>query len=191
MPISRARLKTALALTKRDLKEGADQWWWFTSGTFVRFSSDVRQSSYRSSVKDEAIRERCENMYRHLANIKSDLDTLITMCDQADWQKRMVRERHLDTFLNMEYGTALADAFITKYRSSYDTISKAFIEIRQDRGHKPRESFTALRDLCKNDYNKCVNVMGERLANLIMQSRDWYDDLLDVRDDVIHKKPKV
>jgi hypothetical protein len=32
--------------------------------------------------------------------------------------------------------------------------------------------------------------MGERLANLIRQSRDWYDDLLDVRDDIVHEHVK-
>jgi hypothetical protein len=109
------------------------------------------------------------------------------MLHQANWQKEMVRERHLDAYHNMLYGTALADAFITKYRSSYDTIAKALIEIRTDPGHPPEAKFTKLRKKCKED--KYVKILGEDLAHLI-QLCDWYDPMLDVRDDIVHHNLK-
>jgi hypothetical protein len=183
MPISRDRLETALSLIKRDLKEGTDQWWWYTTGTFVKFSSDVYTSSYSSSVKDDTLKGKCATMHRHLRMIKDDLDTLLTMLDQANWQKKMVREGHLDTYYNMLYGTALADTFITKYRSAYDTIANALIEIRSDRGHPPRRSFTELRKVCTEE--EFVMILGDNLAHLI-QSCDWYDQVLKARDYIVH-----
>jgi hypothetical protein len=183
MSISRDRLETAHSLIKRDLKQGTDQWWWYTTGTFVKFSSDVRVSSYSSSVKDDTLKRKCSNMHRHLRMIKDDLDTLLTMLDQANWQKKMVREGHLGTEYNMFYGTALADAFITKYRSAYDTIAKALIEIRSDRGRPPRPSFTELREVCTEE--EFVRILGDNLAHLI-QSCDWYDQVLKARDDIVH-----
>lgn len=113
-------------------------------------------------------------MHGRLRPIKNDLRTLLTMLHQANWQKEMVRKRQLDAEYNMYYGTALADAFITKYRSSYDTIAKALIEIIRDRGHPPRASFTELREICMKD--KGAKILGEDLARLI-QSYDWYDPL--------------
>src|SRR5215213_7040904 len=109
MRIYRRRLKTTLSLINRDLKEGGLDEWWYTTGTVVRFSSDVDQSSYR---------------------------------------KKMVKEAHLDTYHNMLYGGILADAFLTRFRSTYDTIAKAFKEIMRDPGHAPKLSFSVFREFC-------------------------------------------
>ena len=105
------------------------------------------------------------------------------MLHQANWQKKMAREGHLDDYYNMHYGTALADAFIAKYRSSYDTIAKAIIEVRRDPGRRPRASFTELRKICKGAGGK--EIMGEDLARLV-QLCDWYDPMLKARDGIIH-----
>jgi hypothetical protein len=110
------------------------------------------------------------------------------MLHQAIWLKEMVFHDHLDTEYNMYYGTALADAFITKYRSSYDTIAKALIEIIIDRDHPPRPSFTELREICTQE--KYVQILGDDLARLI-QSCDWYNPLLDARDKLVHHNHQV
>ena len=88
----------------------------------------------------------------------------------------------------MYYGAALADAFITKYRSSYDTIAKALIEIIRDRGRPPRHSFTELRKICNED--KGIGKLGQDLAHLI-QSCDWYDPLVYARDKIVHENLQV
>jgi hypothetical protein len=98
---------------------------------------------------------------------------------------RLDEDPTLNNYYNMHYGTALVVAFIIKYRSSYDNIAKAFIEIRQDRGKPPKQRFTKLHDLCKKDYAECEKIMGKDLARLI-QSCDWYKPILDARDGIIH-----
>jgi hypothetical protein len=151
MPIYRRRLKTTLSLIKRDLKEGGVHERWYTTGTFVRFSSDVDQSSYREKkVRDVVLRNKCSTMYGHLRRIMEDLEILLTMLDQANWQTKMVKEGNLDTYHNMLYGGILADAFLTRYRSTYDTIAKAFEEIMSNPGHIPKLSlsFSVFRKLC-------------------------------------------
>jgi hypothetical protein len=88
----------------------------------------------------------------------------------------------------MYYGTALADAFITKYRSSYDTIGKALVEIVRDRGRPPSHSFTELRKICNEDEG--IARLGEGLARLI-QSCNWYDPLRGMRDKILHHNHQV
>lgn len=186
MAIVRNRLETTLSLIKRDLKEGTDQWMWYTQGTFMEFSSDVYESSYRSSIKDATLKRNCAIMHKQLGRIKEDLDTLLTMCAQASWQKRMVREGHLDTFDNMLYGTALADAFITKYRSAYDTIAMAFRALTKS----PDEAYLSFTDLRNVNNNKNIlRVYGNDLTQLIREC-DWYDLLVTVRDEIVHRSLK-
>lgn len=138
-----------------------------------------------SNIKiDDDLKKRYDRMHGRLQPIPNDLRTLLTMLHQANWQKEMVRKRQLDTEYHMFYGTALADAFITKYRSAYDTIAKALVEIVRDRGQPPSPSFTELRKICTED--KYVKILGEDLARLI-KSCDWYDPLLDARDGIVHE----
>ena len=189
MVIYRDRLQTMLSLIKRFLIKETDRWFWYTNSTFDKFSDDIDRSLWDSDSKiDEGLRERYARTLGRLRPIKSDLHVLLTMLHQAIWLKEMTFHEHLDTFYNMYYGTALADAFITKYRSSYDTIGKALIEIRRDRGHSPRQSFTELRKICNE--NEDVEILGEDLARLI-QSCDWYNPLLDVRDEIVHRNLQV
>jgi hypothetical protein len=149
MRIYRRRLKSTLSLINRDLKEGGLDEWWYTTGTFVRFSSDVDQSSYRKKkVRDPVLRSKCSTMHGHLRKIMDDLGILLAMLDQANWQTKMVKEAHLDTYHNMLYGGILADAFLTRFRSTYDTIAKAFKEIMRDPGHAPKLSFSVFREFC-------------------------------------------
>jgi hypothetical protein len=186
MPIYRRRLKTTLSLIKRDLKEGRVDEWWYTTGTFVRFSSDVDQSSYREKkVRDVVLRSKCSTMHGHLRRIMDDLEILLSMLDQANWQTKMVKEGHLDTYHNMLYGGILADAFLTRYRSTYDTIAKAFKEIMSDPGHAPRLRFSVFRKLCNEKEKDCMQKFGKDLARLI-QSCDWFDQIRYVRNGVVH-----
>jgi hypothetical protein len=182
MPIYRDRLKIALSLLKRDLKQGGDEWW-YTTGTFVKFSSDVDQSSYRKRVRDEALKRNCSVMHGHLRRIKDDLEILLSMLDQANWQKKMVIEGHLDTYHNMLYSGVLADAFLVRYRSTYDTITKAFKVIMRDPGHAPKLSFSKFREICEKD--EYVKIFGKSLARLI-QSCEWFDQITDVRNGIVH-----
>ncbi len=182
MPISRDRLETALSLIKRDLIEGGDQWRWYTTCTFVKFSADVDHSSFRSSVKDDDLKRKCVSMHGHLNRIEHDLKILLTMIDQANWQKTMVIQGHLDTYRNMLYGGVLADAFLTRYRSSYDTIAKAFREIARHPAYAPA-SFSLLRKECRKANN--VKIYGDDLARLI-ESSDWFDQTKKVRDGIVH-----
>jgi hypothetical protein len=121
-------------------------------------------------------------MDKQLERIKGDLGTLLTMLHQASWQKKMVRESHLGTEYNMYYGTALADAFITKYRSAYDTIAKAFRALAK----YPDQAYGSFTDLRNEKYNdNILRVYCKDLAHLI-QSCDWYDQMLKARDDIVH-----
>jgi hypothetical protein len=114
-----------------------------------------------------------------------DLEILLTMLDQANWQTKMVKESHLDTYHNMLYGGILADAFLTRYRSTYDTVAKAFKEIMRDPGHAPKLSFSVFRELCNKEEEDCMKKFGKDLARLI-QSCDWFDKIKFVRDGVVH-----
>jgi hypothetical protein len=184
MPIHRDRLQTALSLIKRVPKKDTDQWRWYITSTFDIFSSDIEQPLRYSKIEiDEGLKSRYARMHGRLRPITNDLRTLLTMLHQANWQKEMVRKRHLYTEYNTLYGTALADAFITKYRSTYDTIAKALIEIIRDRGLPPSPSFTELREICTE--GKYVKILGEDLACLI-QLCDWYDPMLKARDGIVH-----
>jgi hypothetical protein len=133
-----------------------------TTGTFVNFSSDVDQSSYSS--KDKTLKRKCYKMHGHLRRIMDDLEILLTMFHQADWQKKMIIDRDLDPYHNMLYGGVLADAFLTRYRSTYDTIAKTFKEIAKHPAYAPT-SFSLLRKKCRKVDN--VKIYGENLAHLI------------------------
>jgi hypothetical protein len=183
MPISKERLETALSLIKRDLIEGGDQWRWYTTGTFVIFSSDVSDPSLDSSkVIDDTLKRKYANMHRHLRRIEDDLDILLTMLHQANWQKTMVRQGHLDTYHNMLYGGVLADAFLTRYRSTYDTIAKAFKEIARHPAYAP-DTFSLVRKECRKPNN--VKIYGDDLAHLI-ESSDWFDQTKKVRNGIVY-----
>lgn len=121
-------------------------------------------------------------MHGHLSRIKDDLDVLLNICSQANGQKKMVLEKHLDEYHNMEFGSVLADAFITRYRSSYDTIAWAFKEIARHPGNVSPK-FAELRKV--SDEDEYVRNLGDKLANLI-QSVDWFDQIKDLRDRIIH-----
>lgn len=104
------------------------------------------------------------------------------MCSQANWQKTMVRQGHLDTYHNMLYGGILADAFITRYRSAYDTIAKAFKEIARHPAYAPT-SFSLVQKECRKPNN--VKIYGDDLARLI-ESSDWFAQTKKVRDGIVH-----
>lgn len=96
----------------------------------------------------------------------------------------MVLQHNLDKFHAMEYGSVIADAFITRYRSSYDSIGWAFKELANQPGSiSPK--FKELRDAYKEDEDEFVKNLGEDLANLI-KFCDWFDQIKDVRDAIIH-----
>ena len=99
----------------------------------------------------------------------------------------MVIGGHLDTFHNMQYGTVLADAFLTRYGSAYDTIAKTFREISKFPDQAP-ESFSDLRNKNKKDNN--VRLFGKDLADLI-QYCDWYDQIKEVREEIVHRNAKT
>jgi hypothetical protein len=184
MAIHRDRLQTALSLIKRVLQKERDRWWWHTTSTFDKFSTDIEQPLMYSKIKiDDDLKKRYARMHGRLQPIPNDLRTLLTMLHQANWQKKMAIEHHLGLEYNMQYGSALADAFITKYRSAYDTIARALVEIIRDRGQPPKPSFTELREICTED--KYVKILGDDLARLI-QSCDWYDPLLKARNGIVH-----
>jgi hypothetical protein len=143
---------------------------------------------YSNTEIDEDLKVRYARMLGRLRPIKSDLHVLLSMLHQSIWQKEMVMKGHLDTEYNMYYGTALADAFMTKYRSSYDTIGKALIEIRRDQGHRPKASFTKLRKICNKDEG--VEILGQDLVHLI-QLCDWYNPLLEARNKLVHHNFQV
>jgi hypothetical protein len=159
-----------------------DKEWWYTTGTFVDFSSNVDQSSYSSKVKDNTLKRKCYIMHGHLRRIMDDLEILLTMLHQADWQKKMVIDHHLDPYYNMLYGGVLADAFLTRYRSPYDTIAKTFKEIAKHPAYAPT-LFSLLRKKCRKVNN--VKIYGENLAHLI-ESCDWFDQTKKVRDGIVH-----
>lgn len=140
MAISRDRSESALSLIKHDLKEGTDLWMWYTKGTFIEFSSDLGDPSHQN--KDEALKAKCVKMRAHLIRIET-IWIPLSLCAIRQVGRRMVREGHVDTFSNMVYGSALADAFITKYRSSYDTIAGALKQI----ANHPESVLPKFRDL--------------------------------------------
>ena len=86
----------------------------------------------------------------------------------------------------MFYGTALADAFITKYRSAHDTIAWAFRALVE----YPDQAYESFTDLRKKGNNKnIVRLYGKELAQLI-ESCDWYDEMVKVRDEIVHHNLK-
>lgn len=148
MVIYRDRLQTTLSLIKRFLIKETDRWFWYTNSTFDKFSEDMERTLRDSNIKiDEDLKVRYARMLGRLRPITSDLRVLLAMLHQSIWQKEMVVKGHLDTEYNMYYGTALADAFITKYRSSYDTIAKAFSALTK----YPDQAYTSFTDLVRRN----------------------------------------
>jgi hypothetical protein len=103
-------------------------------------------------------------MHGHLRRIMDDLEILLTMLHQADWQKKMVIVHYLDPYHNMLYGGVPADAFLTGYRSTYDTIAKTFKEIAKHPAYA-LTSFSLLHKTCGKANNE--KIYGENLAHLI------------------------
>jgi hypothetical protein len=180
MPISRDRLEIARSLIKKD---GEKEGFWYTSSKFDNFLFDVVESLHTNKIKDDARKAKLSRTAYYLEGIHHDMSVLLNICHQANWQKTMTIQRNLDYFHNMKYGAVLADAFLTRYRSTYDTIAKAFCAISKYPNQAP-ESFTDLRNKDKNDNN--VRLFGKELARLI-QDCDWYDQMVEVRDDVVHR----
>jgi hypothetical protein len=184
MAIVRNRLERTCSVIKLGQKPGAEAGvkWWYSDGTFVNFASDVNASSYSSKVKDDNLKRKCLIMHGHLSRIKNDLDALLNICSQANWQKQKVLENHLDKFHAMQFGSVVADAFITRYRLSYETIGLAFREVANNPGSVSTK-FKVLRNACKQDEG--IKNLGKDLADLI-QSADWFDQIKAVRDAIIH-----
>lgn len=169
MTIARNRLEIARSAIRKGEKPGGkeggnEEEWWYSDGIFVNFASDVLESAYRS--KDNDLKRKCSLLHGHLGRIGNHLNALLNICSQANWQKKMVLQHNLDKFHAMEYGSVIADAFITRYRSSYDSIGWAFKELANQPGSiSPK--FKELRDAYKEDEDEFVKNLGEDLANLI------------------------
>ena len=188
MVIYRDRLQTTLSLIKRFLIKETDRWFWYTNSTFDKFSEDMERTLRDSNIKiDEDLKVRYARMLGRSRPITSDLRVLLAMLHQSIWQKEMVVKGHLDTEYNMYYGTALADAFITKYRSSYDTIAKAFSALTK----YPNQAYTSFTDLREEKYkDNILRLYGDDLAHLI-QLCDWYNPLLEARNKLVHHNFQV
>ncbi len=178
MQVDRDRLSAVLSLIRKDEEKG----WWYTSSTFDDYSSDVWLSAASNKVEDPVLKDKLKKALYYLNAITYDLDILLNICAQANWHKNMVLSGHLDKLDNMRYGTITVDAFLTRYRSAYDTIANAIGKVSKFPEQAP-DSFTALRS--KDQMDKRLKILGPELMGLV-QNCDWYDEMVDIRDKILH-----
>lgn len=172
------RLKCALSTIHKKNKEI------FQSGKFFELLGEVHGKAGTNHNLRKLL-SMLSSIWQYLIIIYDDIlqlyqqKKLYNLCSiKTLFQKRLDKESW------MRFATINIKHFYIDYRSLFDFLAEAIGLVSDSPGQIPT-SFNKLKKWINNKPNRVIK-LGEDLAEVV-RSCDWFEDLRDVRDSIIHK----
>ncbi len=152
---------------------------------------------YTSSVFDRlfgvahvahATSEASHFPYRHLVEAREHFQHLITLVYKIGWLADRRAADELDELTWTYFCASDILTFHTVIRSLLDEVSAMASRLGAQRG-VPDKGFHKLRKWVINGA-KSDEVLGKALAESV-KGCDWFDDLRDIRDDLVHRSARA
>ena len=127
--------------------------------------------------------------YRHLVEATEHFNHLVTLMHKIAWlaDRRVVGE--LDDITWMYFCGSDILTFHTVMRSLFDEVSAMTARLGTQSNVVPDKGFHRLRVWTKNEI-RSDGLLGKELAESI-RSCGWFDELRDVRDDLVHRSART
>jgi len=125
-----------------------------------------------------------------LLQIHQAIWNIETLFQRLEWQKELWDSGDLEEGLWMNYASADIHLYHFEMRSIFDYLAVLLVKLakhpKQVRGHT-RPSFTKIKNwlLKEDNIDRKTENLGLDFAKLVMAC-DWFDDIRDVRDLLIH-----
>jgi len=167
-------VETALKLIRRNDHE------WYTSSAFDQLFGAVHIARALGEVPSFAA--------GHLSAALELRASVISIMQKMAWLHGLNRTGDLDDGKWMYFAASDIVAFHVLLRSLLDEVGAVIANVALKRGETP-ESFAAIRMRLVPGSPKEKRTrkhLGDQLASAI-RSCDWFEDLRDVRDDIVHR----
>lgn len=127
--------------------------------------------------------------YRHLVEANEHFNHLITLIYKIAWLADRRATGELDDVTWMYFCSSDILTFHTVMRSLFDEVSAVAAQLATRSNVVPDKGFHRLRKWATNEV-KSNSLLGETLAESI-RGCDWFDDLRDLRDDLVHRSART
>lgn len=169
MSINKQRLNLALSTIQMD-GEGH-----FSSGKYVDLIGNIHINA--------ALRTELGQLSRCFSIIQQDIKNIQNIILRLDWQMSYLKRGELDQVLWMNFTACDIDIFHVEIRSFFDSLAKAISLVSDNPDNVPNRSFHKLKEWVEKNKNETI--IGIDLAAII-RSCDWFDDLKEIRESLIH-----
>jgi hypothetical protein len=155
-----------------------DEKGWFVWGELERLSTACHV--YHATGQTDR-----DMLYRHITAVTTHVQDLRTTVAKLDWMRELRDVGQLDSYTWIYFAATDVVSFLTNVRSMFDRLSRAMRAVANQPANVPLLSFNDLQKwLAKPQVDR--EVLGGDLATLVEQTRDWFEVLRDVRDELIH-----
>lgn len=169
--IDRNLLKVALSTIHED-ESGRP----FSSGKFY----DLVTGLHVSFIEEG---DRFRDTFFHFEHVHKDIWNLQTIILRLEWQKGIISRGWLDDDVGSQFAACDIGLFHVQYRSLFDRLAKIVGRL-SGRPKTVPDSFRKLREWVGRPGN--ARRVDQQLARFVT-SCDWFDDMREVRDSIVHK----
>ena len=128
--------------------------------------------------------------YRHLVEATEHFNHLITLIYKVAWLADRRAAGELDDITWMYFCGSDILTFHTVMRSLFDEVSAMTARLGTQKNVVPDKDFHRLREWAKKKKVKSEEVLGKVLTESVL-SCDWFNDLREIRDDLIHRSART
>jgi hypothetical protein len=125
-----------------------------------------------------------KRILQYLNYISQDLTNIETILNRLDWEKQLWCKGDLNDGDWMAYASCDIILFHTEMRSIYDYIMELIFSLSKSPTQIPKDKRRSFETV-KNWIEKNTDKWDEDLSKYIL-SADWFKDVRDVRDAIIH-----
>lgn len=169
--INKQRLKASLSTIHEDETGRL-----YSFGHFIDLTSDLHTNVATGN-------ENVRSLANYFHYVHRDVWNLETIALRMEWQKGLVSRGELDKLLGSQFAACDIDLLLVQYRSLFDHLAK-IIGILSARPETMPDSFRKLRRWVGRPENS--NRIDQDLARAVA-SCDWFTDVRDVRDSIVHR----
>lgn len=127
--------------------------------------------------------------YRHLVEVAEHFNHLITLVSKISWLADRRAAGELDDITWMYFCASDILTFYTVMRSLFDEVSAIAARVSKKKGVVPDKDFHRLREWTKKNV-RSDEALGRLLAESI-RGCDWFNELRDIRDDLVHRSART
>lgn len=151
-------------------------------GEWAELLSDLHVTSFM----DQPRRGELVDVHRSLRLAQDDLFNITTLLLRLEWQRTLTGDGELDRFRAANFAQADINSFHVEMRSFFDHVAHGIAASAGKKGQLPSDSFRALRKYATKNPERTIALLGKTLADSVTQC-EWFVDLRDVRDDLVHR----